>query len=112
VDTDVSGVPALFMFSMEDYAEKMDPSRQPEDEPTALGNTKEDYCPFYTEIPKNLLVLVQNVRDNFEYARLKKTGQGTYNVILRRVRELLLPWKINVLHVCVCVCVHARGACA
>jgi hypothetical protein len=32
--------------------------------------------------------------------------QCTYNVTLRRVRELLLPWKSNEYYIFVCVCVY------
>ena len=32
-----------------------------------------------------------------------------YNVTLRRVHELLLPWKNNKYHIFVCVCVCARA---
>jgi hypothetical protein len=33
--------------------------------------------------------------------------QCTYNVILRRVRKLLLPWKNNTYYILVCACVRA-----
>ena len=44
-------------------------------------------------------------------AHSKLRRQCTYNVILRRVRELLLPCKSNkyYIFVCVCVCVCARS---
>ena len=35
--------------------------------------------------------------------------QCTYNVTLRRVRELLLPWKSNEYYIFVCVCVWVPG---
>jgi hypothetical protein len=34
--------------------------------------------------------------------------QCTYNVTLRRVRELLLPWRSNKYYIFVCVCVDVR----
>ena len=40
--------------------------------------------------------------------RHKQDRQCTYNVILRRVRELLLPWKSDKNYIFVCVCVYVR----
>ena len=35
--------------------------------------------------------------------------QCTYKVILKRVRELFLPWESNKYYIFVCVCVYARA---
>jgi hypothetical protein len=46
--------------------------------------------------------------------KYKQDRQSTYNVPLRRVRKLLLPWKSSknyIFCLCMCVCV-GRGACA
>ena len=52
-----------------------------------------NYTDFYTKYSKK----EQPVR------------QCTYNAILRRVPELLLPWKSNKYCLLVCVCVRARA---
>jgi hypothetical protein len=39
---------------------------------------------------------------------MQQDRQCTYNVILRRVCELLLPWKTNTYYIFMCVCVRAR----
>jgi hypothetical protein len=38
----------------------------------------------------------------------KQGRQCTYNVILRRIRETLLPWKSNKYYTFVCMCARAR----
>ena len=52
----------------------------------------------------------------FKWRNVYKWGQCTYNVTLRCVLELLLPWKSNKYYLLICVCVLAgilaRGACA
>jgi hypothetical protein len=40
---------------------------------------------------------------------IQQARQCTYNVILRRVRELLLPWKSSECYLLVCVCMRARA---
>jgi hypothetical protein len=47
-----------------------------------------------------------------EYGPLgERQKQCTYNVTLRRIHELLLPWKTNnyYIFVCMCVCVPGRA---
>ena len=43
----------------------------------------------------------RNLTNNLEF---KQGRQCTYNVILRRVRLSLLPWKSNKYYIAACVC--------